>query len=67
MLVNFSFSVLPRPFTTAMMATEMPVWAAGRRVRAWLGSQLWRQGRFRTATELRDLAERAGLAVKSVR
>ena len=42
-------------------------WAAGRRVRAWLGSQLWRQGQFRTATELRDLAERAGLVIKSVR
>jgi len=42
-------------------------WAAGRRVRAWLGSRLWRQGRFRTATELRDLAERAGLVIKSVR
>jgi ubiquinone biosynthesis O-methyltransferase len=42
-------------------------WAAGRRIRAWLGSQLWRQARFRTANELRSLAEQAGLAVESVR
>jgi ubiquinone biosynthesis O-methyltransferase len=42
-------------------------WAAGRRVRAWLGSRLWRQGRFRTANELRGLAEQAGLVVRGVR
>ena len=42
-------------------------WAAWRRVRAWLGSRLWRRGRFRTANELRALAEQAGLVVKSVR
>jgi ubiquinone biosynthesis O-methyltransferase len=42
-------------------------WAAGRRIRAWLGSQLWRRGRFRTANELRNLAEQAGLVVKNVR
>jgi ubiquinone biosynthesis O-methyltransferase len=42
-------------------------WAAVRRIRAWLGSRLWRQGRFRTAKELRGLAEQAGLAVESVR
>lgn len=42
-------------------------WAAARRIRAWLGSRLWRQGRFRTANELRSLAEKAGLVVKSVR
>ena len=42
-------------------------WAAGRRIRAWLGSRLWRRGRFRTANELRDLAEQAGLVVKTVR
>src|SRR5664279_3379214 len=42
-------------------------WAARRRVRAWLGSRLWHEGRFWTATELRDLAERAGLVIKSVR
>jgi len=42
-------------------------WAAARRVRGWLGSPVWREGRFRTAGELRALAEQAGLAVESVR
>jgi ubiquinone biosynthesis O-methyltransferase len=42
-------------------------WAAGRRIRAWLGSRLWRRGRFRTVSELRGLAERVGLVVKTVR
>jgi ubiquinone biosynthesis O-methyltransferase len=42
-------------------------WAAARRIRAWLGSQLWRRGRFRTANELRNLAEQAGLMVEDVR
>jgi ubiquinone biosynthesis O-methyltransferase len=42
-------------------------WAAARRVRAWLGSRLWRRGRFRTANELRGLAEQAGLVVEIVR
>lgn len=42
-------------------------WAAGRRVRAWLGSPLWRHGRFRTARELRALAVQAGFSVESVR
>src|SRR5215469_12476627 len=37
------------------------MWAAARRVRAWCGSQLWRRGRFRTASELRSLANGAGL------
>lgn len=38
-------------------------WAAGRRIRAWLGSPLWRQGRFRTANELEELARQAGFDV----
>jgi ubiquinone biosynthesis O-methyltransferase len=42
-------------------------WAAKRRIRAWLGSRLWRRGRFRTAGELQDLADQAGLAVECVR
>ena len=42
-------------------------WAAARRVRAWLGSRLWRQGHFRTANELRRLAQQAGLTVESLR
>ena len=43
------------------------LWAAGRRIRAWLGSRIWRKGRFRTAKELRTLAERAGLSSEAVR
>src|SRR6516165_11556160 len=35
-------------------------WAAARRVGAWFGSPLWRRGRFRTASELRSLANDAG-------
>jgi SAM-dependent methyltransferase len=42
-------------------------WAAGRRLRAWFGSPLWRQGRFRTARELRQLVGQAGFVVESVR
>jgi ubiquinone biosynthesis O-methyltransferase len=37
------------------------VWAATRRIRGWLGSALWRKGRFRTPSELRRLAREAGL------
>lgn len=36
-------------------------WAAERRVRAWLGSALWKRGHFRTPGELRRLARAAGL------
>jgi len=43
------------------------IWAAGRRVRALLGSTLWRRGSFRTADELRGLAQRSGLVVETVR
>jgi ubiquinone biosynthesis O-methyltransferase len=42
-------------------------WAAARRMRAWLGSPLWRKGRFRTPEELRSLARQAGLTVETVR
>jgi ubiquinone biosynthesis O-methyltransferase len=42
-------------------------WAAGRRIRAWCGSRLWRRGRFRTTKELRHLAEGAGLDVEATR
>lgn len=42
-------------------------WAAGRRLRGWLGSSLWARGRFRTASELRALAHQAGLEVTEVR
>ena len=43
------------------------VWAVARRIRAWFGSQLWRRGRFRTASELRFLANGAGLVPGPVR
>lgn len=36
-------------------------WAAERRIRAWLGSPLWRRGHFRTPRELQRLAATAGL------
>lgn len=42
-------------------------WAAARRIRAWMGSQLWRMAQFRTARELQSSAEEAGLVVESVR
>jgi ubiquinone biosynthesis O-methyltransferase len=46
---------------------QWSTWAAARRVRAWLGSRLWRHARFRTAGELRGLAEQAGLKAEAVR
>jgi 2-polyprenyl-3-methyl-5-hydroxy-6-metoxy-1,4-benzoquinol methylase len=36
-------------------------WAAERRIRAWLGSELWKRGLFRTPASLRQLARSAGL------
>jgi len=42
-------------------------WAAERRLRAWLGSPLWRRGHFRTPAELQRLAREAGLAPGPVR
>ncbi|MGE3919006.1 MAG: class I SAM-dependent methyltransferase [Hyphomicrobiaceae bacterium] len=36
-------------------------WAARRRVREWLGSMTWRAATFRTAGQVRDLAQSAGL------
>jgi SAM-dependent methyltransferase len=42
-------------------------WAATRRLRGWLGSPLWRNGRFRTARELRVLAKQTGLVAETVR
>ncbi|HEV2229034.1 MAG TPA: class I SAM-dependent methyltransferase [Steroidobacteraceae bacterium] len=43
------------------------LWAVIRRVRSWLGAATWKAARFRTAGELRTLAERAGLCVTRVR
>nr|WP_272877284.1 class I SAM-dependent methyltransferase [Neoroseomonas eburnea] len=42
-------------------------WAAMRRIRAWLGSPLWRKGHFRTGRELHALAHEAGLQPGPVR
>lgn len=42
-------------------------WAAARRIRGWLGSSLWRRGRFRTAGELRVLSNQAGFVAGPVR
>ena len=42
-------------------------WAAERRIRAWLGSPLWRRARFRTASEISELVAQAGLGVAHVR
>ena len=42
-------------------------WAAERRVRAWLGSALWRRGHFRSPGDLRRLAKAAGLEPGPVR
>lgn len=36
-------------------------WAVRRRIKGWLGSPLWRYGRFRTARELERLAKLGGL------
>lgn len=42
-------------------------WAMCRRIRGWLGSPLWRDGRFRTAPELRRLAAAGGLQSREIR
>ena len=42
-------------------------WAAVRRVKGWMGSPVWRRARFRSASELRQLARREGLTDVSVR
>jgi SAM-dependent methyltransferase len=43
------------------------LWAAIRRVRGWLGAATWREARFRRVSELRALAEQAGLSVAAIR
>ncbi len=42
------------------------IWAMIRCLLGWLGSAIWKEVRFRTAAELRILAENAGLTVSSV-
>jgi ubiquinone biosynthesis O-methyltransferase len=41
-------------------------WAAARRIRGWVGSEAWRAARFRSASELRALAQAAKLRVEHV-
>ena len=43
------------------------LWAAIRRLRGWLGAATWKAARFRTAGDLRVLAEEAGLSVTAIR
>ncbi len=42
------------------------LWAARRRVRAWLGAKFWQAARFRSARHLAALAQRAELAVGAI-
>jgi ubiquinone/menaquinone biosynthesis C-methylase UbiE len=42
------------------------LWAASRRVRGWFGAAMWQAARFRSAGELRALAEAAQLDVERV-
>lgn len=42
-------------------------WAARRRVRAWLGSELWQSAHFSTARGLSRVVQSAGLVVEAVR
>ncbi len=43
------------------------LWAAVRRLRGWFGAATWKAARFRTAGELRSLAEQTGLSVTAIR
>jgi ubiquinone/menaquinone biosynthesis C-methylase UbiE len=51
--------------------SKWSTWAAERRVRAWLGSTLWKRGRFRTPRELRasprgaQVSNRGGSSVRT--
>lgn len=42
-------------------------WAAWRRIRAWLGSETWRNARFWSVRELQDLVQAPGLVFDRVR
>jgi SAM-dependent methyltransferase len=43
------------------------LWAVHRRIRGWLGHPIWRAAEFRTAKELRGLAQAAGLVGVEIR
>jgi SAM-dependent methyltransferase len=42
-------------------------WALSRRIRGWLGAEIWRRARFHTARSLRHLVEQVGLSAGGVR
>lgn len=42
-------------------------WAAKRRIAGWLGSKTWKVARFRSASDLENLAVAAGVEVETVR
>lgn len=42
------------------------LWTAQRRIRGWMGNRTWRAAAFRTARDLRSLAEAAGLNVVAI-
>lgn len=42
------------------------LWAARRRLKAWLGSRLWREVRFRSASELKEAILATGLKVETI-
>lgn len=42
------------------------LWAAQRRIRGWIGHPVWRAVKFRTAADLRRLADAAGLRVVAI-
>jgi len=42
------------------------LWAARRRLKAWLGSRLWREVRFRSASELKEAILASGLEVGTI-
>lgn len=46
---------------------RLSLWAMSRRLRGWFGAATWKAARFRTAGELRALAEQAGLSVTVTR
>ena len=43
------------------------VWAARRRIQAWMGNRVWRAAQFRSAADLRRLVQSHGLVVRSTR
>ncbi len=45
---------------------KFSLWAASRRLRGWFGAKMWDAARFRSARELRTLAEAAQLRVEHV-